>query len=40
MMLIGLSGVGLASFGFGLSTSFWQVLFFRALAGGLTGNAA
>ncbi|KAG9034984.1 hypothetical protein FRB95_012274 [Tulasnella sp. JGI-2019a] len=40
IIISGLSGVALASLCFGLSTSFWQVVFFRAMAGGLTGNVA
>ncbi|KAG8847042.1 hypothetical protein FRB96_001692 [Tulasnella sp. 330] len=40
VIISGLTGVALASLCFGLSTSFWQVLAFRAMAGGLTGNVA
>lgn len=40
IILSGLTGVALATAGFGLSTTFWQALVFRAMAGGLTGNIA
>lgn len=40
VIVSGLAGVALASLCFGMSSTFWQVLLFRALAGGLTGNVA
>ncbi|KAG8860153.1 hypothetical protein FRB96_004176 [Tulasnella sp. 330] len=40
VIVFGLSGVALASLCFGLSTSFWQILASRAMAGGLSGNIA
>ncbi|KAG8891293.1 hypothetical protein FRB99_003685, partial [Tulasnella sp. 403] len=40
IVITGLSGVAIASFCFGLSTSFWQLLLSRAIAGALSGNVA
>lgn len=42
MLICGMTGVALATFAFGLSSSesFWQVLLFRAMAGAWSGNVA
>ena len=40
MILIGLSGVALSTFLFGLSRTFWWTVLSRSLAGALSGNAA
>ncbi|KAG8897002.1 hypothetical protein FRB99_008519, partial [Tulasnella sp. 403] len=40
VVITGLAGVAVASFCFGLSPSFWQILLSRAIAGGLSGNVA
>lgn len=40
MVLIGLTGIAFTSLGVGLSSSLWQMLACRALAGGLTANIA
>lgn len=38
VLLIGLSGTTISCIGFGLSTSFWQAMIFRMMAGALNGN--
>jgi len=38
VLLIGLTGTTISCIGFGLSTSFWQALCFRMVAGALNGN--
>jgi len=38
VLLIGLTGTAIASIGVGFSRTFYQALFFRALAGALNGN--
>jgi len=38
VLLIGLSGTCLSCIGFGFSTSFWQAMIFRMMAGALNGN--
>lgn len=38
VLLVGLTGTAIASIGVGFSKSFYQAIFFRALAGALNGN--
>lgn len=38
VLLVGLTGTTISCIGFGLSTSFWQALCFRMVAGALNGN--
>lgn len=40
VVLIGLSGVSIATLGFGLSNTLWQLLLSRTLSGALCGNVA
>ena len=40
VILIGLSGVAVSTFLFGLARTFWWAVFARSLAGSLSGNAA
>lgn len=40
VVLLGMTGTMAATIGFGSSQSFWQMVFFRGLAGALNGNDA